>query len=42
MAANILIGISLLGWVVVVLSSFMINHFELLGLEQVWHYLRRN
>ena len=40
-AANILIGISLLGWVVVVLSSFMINHFELLGLEQVWHYLRR-
>ena len=40
MAANILIGISLLGWVAVVLSSFMINHFELLGLEQVWHYLR--
>lgn len=39
-AANILIGISLLGWVAVVLSSFMINHFELLGLEQVWHYLR--
>jgi methanethiol S-methyltransferase len=41
LAANILIGISLLGWIVVVLSSFMINHFELLGLEQVWHYLRR-
>jgi len=41
MAANILIGLSLLGWVAVVLSSFMINHFELLGLEQVWHYLRR-
>ena len=40
MVANILIGISLLGWVAVVLSSFMINHFELLGLEQVWHYLR--
>jgi len=39
-AANVLIGISLLGWIVVVLSSFMINHFELLGLEQVWHYLR--
>ena len=38
--ANILIGISLLGWVAAVLSSFMINHFELLGLEQVWHYLR--
>ena len=41
MAANLLTGISLLGWFVVVLSSFMINHFELLGLEQVWHYLRR-
>ena len=40
MAANVLIGVSLLGWIVVVLSSFMINHFELLGLEQVWHYLR--
>ncbi len=40
MVANILIGISLLGWVAVLLSSFMINHFELLGLEQVWHYLR--
>ena len=41
MAANILLAIALLGWVAVVLSSFMINHFELLGLEQVWHYLRR-
>lgn len=40
MAANILIGISMLGWITVVLSSFMINHFELFGLEQVWHYLR--
>jgi protein-S-isoprenylcysteine O-methyltransferase Ste14 len=40
-AANLLIGIALLGWVVAVLASFMINHFELLGLEQVWHYLRR-
>jgi methanethiol S-methyltransferase len=38
--SNLLIGISLLGWVAAVLSSFMINHFELLGLEQVWHDLR--
>jgi methanethiol S-methyltransferase len=39
-AANLLIAVSLLGWVATVLSSFMINHFELLGLEQVWHHLR--
>jgi len=38
--ANVLIGISIAGWAVVCLSSFMINHFELLGLQQVWHYLR--
>lgn len=37
---NILISISILGWIIVCLSSFMINHFELLGLEQVWHYFR--
>ncbi|OQK18568.1 hypothetical protein AU255_12370 [Methyloprofundus sedimenti] len=40
MVANILIAISILGWAVVCLSSFMINHFELLGLEQVWHYFK--
>lgn len=40
LAANILIGIAVLGWIAAVLSSFMINHFELLGLEQAWHNLR--
>jgi protein-S-isoprenylcysteine O-methyltransferase Ste14 len=40
MLAHVLTVISVLGWLVVVLSSFMINHFELLGLQQVWHYLR--
>ncbi len=40
LAANILTSLSVLGWAIVCLSSFMINHFELLGLEQVWHYYR--
>lgn len=38
--ANSLIGISILGWLVVCLGSFMINHFELLGLEQVWYFFK--
>lgn len=29
-----------LGWIMVVLSTFMINHFDLLGLRQVWLHLR--
>lgn len=40
--ANALVAISILGWLTVCLSSFMINHFELLGLQQVWHYLRKS
>jgi protein-S-isoprenylcysteine O-methyltransferase Ste14 len=34
----ILTAIQLFGWGLVVASSFMINHFELFGLQQVYYY----
>lgn len=36
----ILFGFSFLGWGLVLFSSFVINHFDLFGLRQVWSYLR--
>ncbi len=33
-------GISLSGWLLVLTSSFTINHFELFGLRQVWSHAR--
>ncbi|RIL09111.1 MAG: hypothetical protein DCC75_07325, partial [Proteobacteria bacterium] len=37
---GVLYGICLLGGFTVVLTSFLINHFDLFGLRQAWLYLR--
>jgi methanethiol S-methyltransferase len=38
-AKTVLFGIFWLGWGIVLFSSFIISHFDLFGLRQVWLYL---
>jgi protein-S-isoprenylcysteine O-methyltransferase Ste14 len=39
-AAWVLWGLFGLGWLIVLVSTFLINHFELFGLRQVWSHAR--
>jgi len=39
-ARTVLLGLSLFGWVLVLYSSFLIDHFDLFGLRQVWLHFR--
>lgn len=40
LARFVLHGVFWLGWAVLLISTFLINHFELFGLRQVWARLR--